>query len=172
MYVKLRKLSRLLGGISLALYLVSLLETGAGVNTERQNFWIITIFRGPAALCGSIVPAYLNSAQPKAGSGLELDVIAACFIGGAAVTGGVGKITGVVIGAFIMGVMNNGMGILGVGIDWQQVIKGAVLLLAVFLDVTSRTRGIARGYHCAVKTVSAETGETTSERSPKPSQAT
>ena len=62
-------------------------------------------------------------------------MIAACFIGGAATTGGVGKVIGAVIGAFIMGVMNNGMSIMGVGIDWQQVIKGTVLMLAVFLDV-------------------------------------
>ena len=62
-------------------------------------------------------------------------MIAACFIGGAAVTGGVGKIVGAVIGAFIIGVMNNGMSIMGIGIDWQFVTKGAVLLLAVFLDV-------------------------------------
>ena len=88
-----------------------------------------------AALAGLIFAARLNVATPKAGLGFELDVIAACFIGGAATTGGVGKVIGAVIGAFIMGVMNNGMSIMGVGIDWQQVIKGAVLMLAVFLDV-------------------------------------
>ena len=74
-------------------------------------------------------------ATPRAAAGFELDVIAACFIGGAAVTGGVGKVTGAVIGAFIVGVMNNGMSIVGVDIGWQFFIKGAVLLLAVFLDV-------------------------------------
>jgi putative multiple sugar transport system permease protein len=62
-------------------------------------------------------------------------VIAACFIGGASASGGVGKITGAVIGAFIMGVMNNGMSIMGLGIDYQQVVKGLVLLAAVFFDV-------------------------------------
>ena len=107
----------------------------SGINTERVTIAIFAIMGALAAFAGLVYAARLNSAQPKAGAGLELDVIAACFIGGAAVTGGVGKITGVVIGAFIMGVMNNGMGILGVGIDWQQVIKGAVLMLAVFLDV-------------------------------------
>jgi putative multiple sugar transport system permease protein len=107
----------------------------SGINTERVTILIFAIMGALSAFAGLVYAARLNSAQPKAGAGLELDVIAACFIGGAAVTGGVGKITGVVIGAFIMGVMNNGMGILGVGIDWQQVIKGAVLLLAVFLDV-------------------------------------
>ena len=89
-----------------------------------------------------IFAARLNSATPKAGAGFELDVIAACFIGGAATTGGVGKVVGAVIGAFIMGVMNNGMSILGIGIDLQQVIKGSVLLFAVFLDTYYKNRSV------------------------------
>jgi putative multiple sugar transport system permease protein len=113
----------------------------SGINTERITIMIFAIMGALSAFAGLVYAARLNSAQPKAGAGLELDVIAACFIGGAAVTGGVGKITGVVIGAFIMGVMNNGMGIMGVGIDWQQVIKGAVLMLAVFLDVYYKNKG-------------------------------
>ncbi len=113
----------------------------SGINTEKITIQIFAIMGALSAFAGLVYAARLNSAQPKAGSGLELDVIAACFIGGCAVTGGVGKITGVVIGAFIMGVMNNGMGIMGVGIDWQQVIKGAVLLLAVFLDVYFKNKG-------------------------------
>jgi putative multiple sugar transport system permease protein len=88
-----------------------------------------------AALAGLIYAARLNQATPKAGAGMELDVIAAVFVGGASALGGVGEVAGAVIGAFIMGVMNNGMSILGVGIDLQQVIKGLVLLAAVFLDV-------------------------------------
>jgi putative multiple sugar transport system permease protein len=107
----------------------------SGINTERMTFLIFVIMGALAALAGLIFAARLNVATPKAGLGFELEVIAACFIGGAAVTGGVGKIIGAVIGAFIIGVMNNGMSIMGVGIDWQQVIKGAVLMLAVFLDV-------------------------------------
>jgi putative multiple sugar transport system permease protein len=107
----------------------------SGVNTERMTFLIFVIMGALAALAGLIFAARLNVATPKAGLGFELEVIAACFIGGAAVTGGVGKIIGAVIGAFIIGVMNNGMSIMGIGIDWQQVIKGAVLMLAVFLDV-------------------------------------
>ena len=67
-------------------------------------------------------------------------MIAACFIGGASASGGVGKVVGAVIGAFIMGVMNNGMSIMGVGIDYQQVIKGLVLLAAVFLDVYNKNK--------------------------------
>ena len=107
----------------------------SGVNTERMTFMIFVIMGALAALAGLVFAARLNVATPKAGAGFELEVIAACFIGGAAVTGGVGKIIGAVIGAFIIGVMNNGMSIMGIGIDWQFVIKGAVLMLAVFLDV-------------------------------------
>jgi putative multiple sugar transport system permease protein len=107
----------------------------SGINTEKLTLGIFAIMGALAALAGLIFAARLNVATPKAGLGFELDVIAAVFIGGAATTGGVGKVTGVVIGAFIMGVMNNGMSIMGIGIDWQQVIKGAVLMLAVFLDV-------------------------------------
>jgi len=67
-------------------------------------------------------------------------VIAAVFIGGASASGGVGKVMGAVIGAFIMGVMNNGMSIMGVGIDWQQVVKGMVLLAAVIFDVYNKNK--------------------------------
>jgi putative multiple sugar transport system permease protein len=107
----------------------------SGINTERLTFLIFVIMGALAGLAGLIFAARLNVATPKAGAGFELEVIAACFIGGAATTGGVGKIVGAVIGAFIIGVMNNGMSIMGIGIDWQQVIKGTVLMLAVFLDV-------------------------------------
>ena len=107
----------------------------SGINTEKLTFLIFAVMGALAALAGLVFAARLNVATPKAGLGFELDVIAACFIGGAATTGGVGKVVGAVIGAFLMGVMNNGMSIMGIGIDMQQVIKGAVLLLAVFLDV-------------------------------------
>jgi putative multiple sugar transport system permease protein len=113
----------------------------SGVNTERLTFLTFTIMGALAALGGLIFAARLNVATPKAGAGFELEVIAACFIGGAAVTGGVGKIVGAVIGAFIIGVMNNGMSIMGIGIDWQFVIKGAVLMFAVFLDVYYKNKG-------------------------------
>jgi putative multiple sugar transport system permease protein len=112
----------------------------SGVNTERLTMLIFTIMGALAALAGLVFAARLNVATPKAGAGFELEVIAACFIGGAATTGGVGKVVGAVIGAFIIGVMNNGMSIMGIGIDWQQVIKGAVLMLAVFLDVYNKNK--------------------------------
>ncbi len=112
----------------------------SGINTERLTFWAFVNMGVLAALAGLVFAARLNTATPKAGLGFELDVIAACFIGGASASGGVGKVLGAVIGAFVMGVMNNGMSILGIGIDYQQVIKGLVLLAAVFVDVQNRAR--------------------------------
>lgn len=107
----------------------------SGIKTERLAFLTFVNMGLLAALAGLIFAARLNTATPKAGVGFELDVIAAVFIGGASASGGVGKVIGAVVGAFIMGVMNNGMSILGIGIDYQQVIKGLVLLAAVFVDV-------------------------------------
>ncbi len=112
----------------------------SGIKTERLTFLTFVNMGVLAGLAGLIFAARLNTATPKAGLGFELDVIAAVFIGGASATGGVGKVTGAVIGAFVMGVMNNGMSILGIGIDYQQVIKGLVLLAAVSLDVYNRKK--------------------------------
>ena len=112
----------------------------SGIDTERLTFLIFTIMGALAALAGLVFAARLNVATPKAGLGFELDVIAACFIGGASASGGVGKVLGAVIGAFVMGVMNNGMSILGIGIDYQQVIKGIVLLAAVCVDVYNKNK--------------------------------
>lgn len=112
----------------------------SGVNTEKLVFISYINMGVLAALAGLIFAARLNSATPKAGFGVELDVIAAAFIGGASMSGGVGKVTGAVIGAFIMGVMNNGMSIMGIGIDYQQVIKGLVLLAAVIFDVVNKQK--------------------------------
>jgi putative multiple sugar transport system permease protein len=112
----------------------------SGIKTERLAFYTFVNMGVLAALAGLVFAARLNTATPKAGLGFELDVIAACFIGGASASGGVGKVMGAVIGAFIMGVMNNGMSILGIGIDYQQVIKGLVLLAAVFVDVYNKNK--------------------------------
>jgi putative multiple sugar transport system permease protein len=113
----------------------------SGVNTERLTFYTFVNLGVLSALAGLVFAARLNVATPKAGNAFELDVIAACFIGGASMSGGVGTIIGAVIGAFVMGVMNNGMSILGIGIEWQQVIKGLVLLAAVFFDVYNKNKG-------------------------------
>jgi putative multiple sugar transport system permease protein len=112
----------------------------SGIRTERLAFLTFVNMGVLAALAGLVFAARLNTATPKAGLGFELDVIAACFIGGASASGGVGRVMGAVIGAFVMGVMNNGMSILGVGIDYQQVIKGLVLLAAVCVDVYNKNK--------------------------------
>jgi len=113
----------------------------SGIKTERLAFLTFVNMGALAALAGLVFAARLNTATPKAGLGFELDVIAACFIGGASASGGVGRVMGAVIGAFVMGVMNNGMSILGIGIDYQQVIKGLVLLAAVCVDVYNKNKG-------------------------------
>jgi putative multiple sugar transport system permease protein len=112
----------------------------SGVNTPRLLLYTFINMGVLAALAGLIVTARLNSATPNAGDGMELDVIAACFIGGASASGGIGTVIGAVVGAFVIGVMNNGMSILGIGIDWQKVIKGIVLLLAVLFDVYNKNK--------------------------------
>jgi putative multiple sugar transport system permease protein len=112
----------------------------SGIKTERLTFLTFVNMGVLAALAGLVFAARLNTATPKAGAGFELDVIAACFIGGASAYGGVGRVGGAVVGAMIMGVMNNGMSILGIGIDYQQVIKGLVLLGAVCVDVYNQRR--------------------------------
>lgn len=112
----------------------------SGIKTERLTFLTFVNMGLLAGLAGLIFAARLNTATPKAGVSFELDVIAAVFIGGASMSGGVGKIVGAVVGAFIMGVMNNGMSIMGIGIDYQQMIKGLVLLAAVIFDVYNKSK--------------------------------
>ncbi|MCQ8242291.1 sugar ABC transporter permease [Acetobacteraceae bacterium KSS12] len=112
----------------------------SGIRTERLTFLTFVNMGALAALGGLVFAARLNTATPKAGQGFELEVIAACFIGGASAYGGVGKVAGVVVGALIIGVLNNGMSIMGVGIDYQQVLKGLVLLGAVCIDVYNQKR--------------------------------
>ncbi len=113
----------------------------SGVKTERLIFLTFANMGLLAALAGLVVAARLNSATPSAGNSFELDVIAACFIGGVSASGGVGKVMNVVIGALFMGVMNNGMSLIGLGIFWQQVVKGIVLLAAVYVDVYQKSKG-------------------------------
>ncbi len=110
----------------------------SGINTNRMMFAVYTNMGFMAAIAGIVFSARLNAATPKAGNGFELDAIAACFIGGASASGGVGTVMGAIIGALVMGVINNGMSIMGIGIDWQQAIKGFVLLAAVAFDVLTK----------------------------------
>ncbi len=113
----------------------------SGIDTRRLTFYTFINMGVLASIAGIIIATRLNSATAKGGDGLELDVIAACFIGGASASGGVGKVTGAVIGALIMGVLNQGMSILGYQTDSQKMIKGAVLLAAVFIDVYNKNKG-------------------------------
>jgi len=110
----------------------------SGINTKRVLFAVYANMGLLAAISGIIFTGRLNSATPKGGDGFELDAIAACFIGGASTTGGIGTIVGAVIGGLLMGVLNNGMAIMGISIDWQQAVKGIVLLLAVAFDVMQK----------------------------------
>jgi len=106
----------------------------AGVPVERVKLFAYGIAGALAALGGLIVTARLDSAQPNAGTGYELDAIAAVVIGGTSLTGGRGSVAGTVMGAVIIGVLNNGLVLLNVSPFWQQVVKGAVILLAVIVD--------------------------------------
>jgi putative multiple sugar transport system permease protein len=113
----------------------------SGIKTERLTLLVFVNMGVLSALGGLIIAARQGQAVPAAGLGSELDVIAAVFIGGASAMGGVGQVVGTVVGGFIMGVMNNGMSIVGVNIDWQQVVKGLVLLGAVVFDVYNKNKG-------------------------------
>lgn len=112
----------------------------SGVNTKKVMFWVYANMGVLAALAGVIFTGRLNSATPKSGVNFELDAIAACFIGGASTSGGVGTVIGAMVGGLLMGVLNNGMSIMGISIDWQQAIKGFVLLGAVAFDVYSKSK--------------------------------
>lgn len=112
----------------------------SGVKTKKIKFLAFVNMGIMAALAGIIFAGRLNAATPQAGNLFELDAIAAAVIGGASMTGGVGKVFGAVIGALVMGVLNNGMSLMGIGIDWQQAIKGLVLLAAVAFDVLSKNK--------------------------------
>ncbi len=114
--------------------------TMSGVKTKKIDFLVMTNMGMLAALAGMVFAARLTAANPKAGVNFELDAIAAAFIGGAAVTGGVGTVVGAIIGGLVMGVLNNGMSLMSVSVDWQQAIKGLVLLAAVAFDVWNKKR--------------------------------
>ncbi|WP_017812746.1 MULTISPECIES: multiple monosaccharide ABC transporter permease [Paenibacillus] len=113
----------------------------SGVKTKKVTFWVFVNMGVLAAISGLIFAARLNAATPRAGTNFELDAIAACFIGGASASGGIGTVFGAIIGGLVMGVLNNGMSLVGLGIDWQQGIKGLVLLLAVAFDIYNKNKG-------------------------------
>jgi putative multiple sugar transport system permease protein len=114
----------------------------SGIKTEWVMFWIYTNMAVLASVAAMVFAARLNAATPKAGQNFEMDAIAACYVGGSAVSGGIGTIIGAVVGGLFIGVLNNGMSLLGVSTDWQQAIKGFVLLAAVAFDLYSKRRSV------------------------------
>jgi putative multiple sugar transport system permease protein len=114
--------------------------TLSGVNAKWMVFLVFINMGVLAALGGMIIAARFNSATPKAGYGFELDVIAATFVGGASAYGGVGTVAGTVIGALFFGLLNIGMGVMSIPIDYQFMVKALVLLIAVYFDIRGKTR--------------------------------
>lgn len=112
----------------------------SGINTEKVFFWVYTNMGILCAVAGIVLSARNASATPKAGDQFEMDAIASCYIGGAATSGGVGTIIGAVVGALIMGILNNGMSLYGFSTDIQKIVKGAVLLGAVTVDLISKRK--------------------------------
>ena len=112
----------------------------SGIDTNKVFFWVYTNMGVLSAIAGIVLSARNGSSTPKAGDGFEMDAIASCYIGGAAVAGGSGTILGAVVGAFVMGVLNNGMSLFGWSTDIQKIVKGAVLLGAVTVDVLSKRK--------------------------------
>lgn len=112
----------------------------SGVKDQRVTFLVFVNMGVLAALAGVVYAARLNAGVPQAGTNFELEAIAAAFIGGASMSGGVGTVFGAIIGGLVLGVLNNGMSLVGVGTDYQQVIKGFVLLAAVGFDVYNKRK--------------------------------
>lgn len=112
----------------------------SGINTRKVFFWVYTNMGLLCGVAGIVLSARNASATPKAGDGFEMDAIASCYIGGASTYGGIGTILGAVVGALIMGVLNNGMSLIGWSTDIQKVVKGVVLLGAVTFDLLSKNR--------------------------------
>jgi ribose transport system permease protein len=111
----------------------------SGVNTDRVQILVYTLSGAMAALAGLILTSRLDSAQPTAGAGYELDAITAVVLGGTSLAGGRGWIFGTLVGALLIGVLNNGLNLMGVSAFYQQVVKGSVILLAVLLDRGGKT---------------------------------
>lgn len=112
----------------------------SGINVKMVSFWTYVNMGFLAAVAGVVYSARMNGAQPSAGNMFELDAIAACFIGGASTTGGIGRISGALIGGLIMAVLSNGMQLMGASTSTQQIVKGLVLLVAVAFDVYNKRR--------------------------------
>lgn len=112
----------------------------SGIKDRRTMFMAYTNMGFVAAIAALVYAARMNVATPKAGTGFELDAIAACYVGGASVSGGAGTIGGALIGCFVIGVLNNGMSLLGISPDWQSTVKGLVILGSVAFDIIPKMR--------------------------------
>ena len=112
----------------------------SGINSEMVNFIVFLMMGAVAALAAVVFTGYMNSALPQAGNMFDMDSIAACYIGGASATGGIGSVMGAIIGGLVMAGINNGMSLMNIAAQWQYVVKAIILLLAVFYDIYSRRK--------------------------------
>ena len=112
----------------------------SGINTEFVTLIVFCFMGTLTGLAAVISTGYMNSALPQAGNAFEMDAIAACYIGGVSASGGIGTVVGVVVGGFVMAAINNGMSLMNLGTHYQYVVKGLILLLAVFYDVYNRRK--------------------------------
>jgi len=112
----------------------------SGIKDRLSMFMAYTNMGFVAAIAALVYAARMNVATPKAGTGFELDAIAACYVGGASVSGGAGTIGGALIGCLVIGILNNGMSLLGISPDWQQTVKGIVILGSVAFDIIPKMR--------------------------------
>ena len=112
----------------------------SGINTDRIKMMTYVVSGFVSAIAGVIITSRIGSASPNAGTGFELDAIAAVVIGGTSLAGGEGKISGTIIGALIIGVLNNGLNLMNVSPFYQSIVKGLVILIAVLLDKKSRKK--------------------------------
>ena len=118
-------------------------EEALRLSGVKVDFWKVTVYTVSGAICGIaglLIASRLNSAQPALGQGYELDAIAAVVIGGTSLSGGTGTILGTIIGAFIMSVLINGLRIMSVAQEWQTVVTGVIIILAVYMDILRRRR--------------------------------
>ncbi|MHC1772424.1 MAG: multiple monosaccharide ABC transporter permease [Flexilinea sp.] len=112
----------------------------SGIKIRNVKFGIFINMAVMSAVAGIVFSARLNSASPLAGQSFEMDAIAACYLGGASASGGIGTIMGALVGGLIMGILNNGMSLMGVSSDVQQIVKGLVVILAVAFDILSKSK--------------------------------
>ncbi len=117
----------------------------SGVNVDLWKIIVYTVSGGICGIAGLLIASRLNSAQPALGQGYELDAIAAVVIGGTSLSGGTGTILGTLIGAFIMSVLTTGLRILSVAQEWQTVVTGVIIILAVYADILRRRSRAAIG---------------------------